>query len=283
MKDKICLITGANSGIGKATAIALAHQGAKIVMACRNKDKAELAKNEIVGKSGNEEVEIMLVNFASQKSVREFATEFKSKHSKLDILVNNAGLIAQSREVTEDGIEISFAVNHLGHFLLTNLLMEELKNAESARIINVSSEAHRLGSIDFNNLNLENGYSNVKSYANSKLANILFTLELSKRLETDGITANSLHPGVVDSNFAGNSSIFWQALMTMAKPFMVSIEKGAETSVYLASSPEAENMNGKYFVRKKEKEPSKAAKNEAVAKKLWEVSEKLVGLNSSAK
>jgi len=182
---------------------------------------------------------------------------------------------------TEEGYELTFAVNHLAPFLLTHLLMEPLKAADQGRIINVSSEGHRIGKLNFDNLMLERDYSNIKSYANSKLANILFTKELNKKIEGTNVTTNALHPGVVDSNFAGNSSIFWQAMMTMAKPFMLSIEKGAQTSIYLASAEELATTTGLYFVRNKVRKPSADANNPEIAKRLWDISLQLTGLASS--
>lgn len=279
MKEKRCLITGANSGIGKATAIQLAQAGAEIIMACRNPLKAEEAKKEIIYRSGNDKVSILLVDFAKQEEIRALAEEFNKKYDSLDILVNNAGLIAEKRMTTKEGYELTFAINHLGYFLLTHLLLDSLKASPNARIVNVASEAHRMGKLDFNDLHLSKDYSNIKAYGNSKLANILFTLELSKQLEGTNITANSLHPGVVNSNFGGNSSMFLKALVVMARPFMVSVEKGAETSMYLASSPEVEQVTGRYFVRKKQKRPSTDANDPVLAKKLWDVSLELTGLS----
>lgn len=281
MKGKIVLITGANSGIGKATAIKLAQMGGKIVMACRNAIKAEDAKKEIIYRSGNDDVEILLADFAKQEEVHALAEEFKQRYDTLDVLVNNAGLIADRRATTTEGYELTFAVNHLAPFLLTHLLMEPLKAAKQGRIINVSSEGHRIGKLNFDNLMLERDYSNMKAYANSKLANILFTKELVNHLKGTNITTNALHPGVVDSNFAGNSSMFWQAMMAMAKPFMISIEKGAETSIYLASSEKVATSTGLYFVRKKAKKPSGDANNPAIAKRLWDISLGFTGLTSS--
>jgi len=278
MKGKRCLITGANSGIGKATAIKLAQMGGHIIMACRNAIKAEEAKKEIIHRSGNQQIEIMLVDFAKQADVHALADQFKSSYSHLDVLVNNAGLIAEKRETTSEGYELTFAVNHLAPFLLTHLLLDQLKAAESARVINVSSEAHRIGKLNFGNLHLERDYTNIKAYANSKLCNILFTNTLAKKLKETNITTNALHPGVVNSNFGGNSSMFWQAMVAMARPFMVSIEKGAETSIYLASAQEVANTTGMYFVRKKKRRPSADAANTQIAQKLWDVSLALTGL-----
>lgn len=278
LKGKYCLITGANSGIGKATAIQLALQGAHIIMACRNPLKAEEAKKEIIYRSGNEQVDILLVDFAKQEEIRALAAAYQSKYPKLDLLVNNAGLIADKRIETAEGYELTFAVNHLGYFLLTNLLIDSLKSADRARVINVSSEAHRIGKLNFDDLHLKNDYSNIKAYSNSKLANILFNLELSSQLEGTGITTNALHPGVVNSNFGGNSSMLWQAMIVMARPFMVSIEKGAETSIYLATSDDVAAVSGRYFVRKKQRKPNSDAMDRVLAKRLWDISLELTGL-----
>ena len=279
MKGKYCLITGANSGIGKATAIKLAQLGGNIIMACRNPIKAEEAKKEIIHRSGNDKVDVILVDFAKQNEIRTLAKQYQDNYPQLDVLINNAGLISDKRIETSEGYELTFAVNHLGYFLLTNLLLDQLKATPNSRIVNVSSEAHRIGKLNFNDLHLAKDYSNIKAYSNSKLANILFTLELANQLKNTTVTTNSLHPGVVNSNFGGNSSMFWQAMVAMARPFMVSIEKGAETSIFLASSDQVNQISGRYFVRKKQRRPSDEANNIEIAKKLWEVSLALTGLN----
>lgn len=281
MKDKICIVTGANSGIGKITALALAKKGATVVLICRNEVKGKIAQEEIMKQSENENIDLLLCDFSSQTQIRKVASAFNNKYSKLDILVNNAGLmLGKERQVSEDGIEMTFAINHLGYFLLTNLLLDSLKNAEKARIVSVSSYAHYFSKPDFDNLQLEKAYKPLKAYAISKLANILFTFELAKKLKDTNITVNCLHPGGVATNFANDSTKFFKFLFKIGKPLLISAEKGAETSIYLATSPEVENITGKYFEKKKVKKPSKFALEEANWEKMWEISEKLCELKS---
>ncbi len=283
MKDKVCLITGANSGIGKITAIELAKKGAKIVMVCRNPQKAEEARKEIIEKSKNDSVDILLADFSSQKQIKAVAEEFKQKYDRLDVLLNNAGFIAGSkRETTEDGYETTFAVNHLGYFMLTNLLIDPLKATPSARVISVSSAAHYFSRLDLDNLQLEKGYSSIKAYALSKLCNILFARELAKRLAGTNITSNCLHPGGVATNFASDSTPFFKFLFSIGKPFLISAEKGAETSIYLSSSPEVANVSGEYFDKKRIKKTSSAASNQENMKQLWELSTEMTHLQGIA-
>lgn len=280
MKDKICIVTGANSGIGKITALALAKKQATVILICRNEKKGKIAQDEIIKQSKNEHIDLLLCDFSSQTQIRKVTKEFKSKYSKLDILVNNAGLmLGKERQVSEDGIEMTFAINHLGYFLLTHLLFDSLQKADKARIVSVSSYAHYFSNPNFDNLQLEQGYTPLKAYAISKLANILFTFELAKRLKDSNITANCLHPGGVATNFANASTKFFKFLFKIGKPFLISAEKGAETSIYLATSPKVENITGKYFEKKKEKKPSKLALEEANWIKMWNISEKLCGIS----
>ncbi len=277
MKGKICLVTGANSGIGKVTALELARAGATVVMVARNKAKGEEALAEVRRASGSNTVELMLADLSSQKSIRSLAEQFKAKYDRLDVLVNNAGAILSNRELSVDGYEMTFALNHLGYFLLTNLLLDRLKAGAPSRVVNVSSAAHRMGHIHFDDLQLERGYSAWKAYGQSKLANVLFTVELARRLEGTGVTANSLHPGFVRSNFNTGTAVN-RLVMKLVSPFAISVEKGAETSVYLATSPEVEGVTGKYFAKKQVARTSAEANDPAVARRLWEVSEKLTGL-----
>jgi NAD(P)-dependent dehydrogenase (short-subunit alcohol dehydrogenase family) len=279
LTGKISIVTGANSGIGKKTAEALAMQGARVVMVCRDRARGEAARSEIKSKSGSDSVELMLCDLSSQKSIREFADEFKRTHDRLDALVNNAGVYIRKRQITSDGIETTFAVNHLAYFLLTHSLLDLLKRSAPARIVNVASAAHTSAKLDFDNLQGEKGYSGVRAYANSKLANILFTYELARQLEGTGVTANCLHPGVVATGI-------FRALPTpieaLIKLFMMTPEKGAETSIYLASSPEVEGATGKYFVKKTETKTSPESYNVDVGKRLWDESARLTNANSQA-
>jgi len=279
MRDAVVVVTGASSGIGKATARALAAKGVRVVLACRNPDKAEAVRRDIVASTGNERVEAMPLDLASFASIRRFAESFARRYDRLNVLVNNAGLMAKKRTVTEDGLETVMGVNHFGTFLLTVSLLGPLKEAGRARIVTVSSEAHRIARIRFDDLQSERGrYRPFQVYAQSKLANILFTYELARRLHGTGVTANCLHPGVVRSSFfrpyAGRME---RLFLAAAGWWMASPEKGAETSVYLASSPEVEGVTGKYFVRCRERRSSAASYDAAAAARLWELSERVTG------
>lgn len=281
MENKIILITGANSGIGKATSTALAEMGAHVVMMSRDPVKGEIAREEVVRISRNNQVDLMQCDLASLQSIRTFAGEFTAKYSHLDVLINNAGIFTSKRMETTDGFEYQFGVNHLGHFLLTSLMLDLLKKSMPSRIINVSSGAHFGGRIDFGDIHLEHKYSAWKSYAQSKLANILFTYELAHRLTGTGVTANCLHPGFVNSRFALNrTSGKPHPLIRLLKPFTIKPSQGAETSVYLAASPEVERISGKYFANRKEKSSSKASYDLQSAEKLWNLSEILTGIQS---
>jgi len=277
MVGKVCMVTGASSGIGKVTALELARMGATVVMVCRNQAKAEPVLAEIRQVTGNSAVELMLADMSSQASIRALASAFKQKHDRLHVLVNNAGAIMFERKLTVDGMESTFATNHLGGFLLTNLLLDELKAAAPARVVGVSSGAHPFGHIDFDDLQGERKWSVWRAYSDSKLANVLFTAELARRLAGRGVTANCLHPGIVRSNIVGNSPLV-RGLIKLFGWIAVTPEQGAETSIYLASSPEVEGISGEYFIRKKVARMSREAADPAVARRLWEVSEKLTGL-----
>ena len=279
MRGKTCMITGANSGIGKVTALELAKMGATVIMVCRDQKRGEAAQNDIKSRSGNQSVDLFIADLSSQSSIRKFAENFSGKYRYLHVLVNNAGLIMGRRTETEDGIETTFAVNHLAYFLLTYLLQDVLKASAPSRIINVSSAAHIRASLDFNDLQNNNGYSGMGVYSQSKLSNIYFTYELAKRLEGTGVTANCLHPGLVATNFGNSGSILFRIAFNLLWPFMINSGKGAETTVYLASSPEVERVSGKYFVKRKEAESSRISYDETIAKRLWKVSEKLTDVN----
>jgi len=276
MKDKVCLVTGANTGIGKVTARSLAESGATVVMVCRDKQKGEAARDEIKQKSGNQQVELMLADLSSQAQIRKLADEFKARYNRLDVLVNNAGVYLPKRTLTEDGLETTFAVNHLAYFLLTNLLLDLLKQSAPSRIVNVSSAAHHYGKVEFDNLQGEREYKGFAAYSNSKLENVLFTRELARRLADTGVTANALHPGAVATNIFRRlpTPIEW-----LIKAFTLSPEKGAETSIYLATSPEIEGISGKYFDKKREARISAIAQDDELARRLWDESVKLTGSN----
>lgn len=275
IQGKICLITGATSGIGKETAKVFAAKGAIVVLPIRDSLKGDILKDEILEQTPDAKIELMHCNLASFDSIRSFVKEFKSKYDKLHLLINNAGIWETKRNLSEDGVEMNFAVNYLAPFLLTHLLLDTIKMSAPARIINVSSEAHRNGKINFTDLESGKSFSSFKSYSQSKLANILFTKKLSQQLKDTGVTVNCLHPGVVSTGlFEKMPGLF----TTVMKPFMLTPTKGAETSIYLATSPEVEKITGEYFVKKKPKKPATVALRQDVANKLWEVSEKYVGL-----
>ncbi len=278
MIGKIVMVTGANSGIGKVTALELARKGATVVMVCRNRSKAEAAQAEIIAQSGNEQVELIIADFAALDSVRRGAAEFLSRHDRLDVLVNNAGLYVDQRTLSHDGYELTFAVNHLAPFLLTNLLLDALRAAAPARVVNVSSGAHMAGHIRFNDLQATRGYIGVRAYSDSKLANILFSNELARRMAGSGVTSNSLHPGAVATNFGADAQGIFRFAFGLMRPFFISPEQGAQTSIYLASSPEVEGISGKYFADQRPQRASNEANNAEVQQKLWEVSSQLVGL-----
>ncbi|HSE38458.1 MAG TPA: SDR family oxidoreductase [Blastocatellia bacterium] len=272
MIGKVCIVTGANTGIGKETALGLASLGATVVMACRDRERAEAAQREIKQKSGSQRVELMLCDFSSQNSIRQFAQSFKQQHERLDVLVNNAGVVLRVRSMTEDGLESTFAINHLGYFLATNLLLDVLKKSAPSRIVNVSSTAHKFGKLDINGWPTGRDYSAFGAYANSKLANVLFTYELARRLKGTGVTVNCLHPGGVGTNLYRGLPKFLQALIKLVT---ISPERGARTSIFLATSPQVEGVTGKYFVRSRQQESSEASRNEEAARILWEVSAEL--------
>jgi NAD(P)-dependent dehydrogenase (short-subunit alcohol dehydrogenase family) len=279
MSEKVCLITGATSGIGKATAMELVKMGASVVMVGRDRGRGEAALAEIKEKSANASVDLMLADLSSQQEIHRLAGEFKEAYPRLDVLINNAGLFRSKRITTADGLETTFAVNHLAYFLLTKLLLDVLKASAPSRIVNVSSGDHNNGAIDFDDLQGEKGYKGAKAYSQSKLADVLFTYELARRLEGTGITANCLHPGAgVRTNFGSGVSGVFGLIVRALRPFMISPEKGAETSIYLASSPEVEGLSGRYFVKKAEARSSDVSYDESRARRLWEVSAELTNL-----
>ncbi|MBI4460641.1 MAG: SDR family oxidoreductase [Acidobacteria bacterium] len=280
MKNRICMVTGATNGIGRVTAEELARLGATVIVVGRNRGKAEATVAAIRQTTGNSSVEMMVADFASLEEVRRLAQQFRSHYDRLHVLVNNAGIWATQREASKEGLELTFAVNHLAPFLLTNLLLDVLQASAPARIVNVSSRAHGSGRIDFADLQSENHYSGWACYANSKLANVLFTNELARRLQGMRVTANSLHPGVVATGLFDGHKGFTGFLGRLAKPFLLTSVKGARTCIYLAAAPEVEGVSGRYFVNCREAPISPAAQDEQTAKRLWEVSEKLTGLAS---
>jgi NAD(P)-dependent dehydrogenase (short-subunit alcohol dehydrogenase family) len=276
MNGKICMITGANSGIGKATTLGLAEMDATVVMVCRNQKWGEDAKNDILEKTGNQSIDLLIADLSSQKTIRQLVVEFKRKYKQLHVLINNAGVLLQNRSVTEDdGIETTFAVNYLAPFLLTHILLDTIKASAPARIINVSSATHTWSHLNLDDLQNENRYEAWTAYSQSKLALMLFTYELAKRLKNTNVTVNCLHPGVIDTNIG---SIAHVEHPISSKSFN-KLRRGAETSIYLATSPDVENVTGKYFIRKKIAKSSTESYEEVIAQKLWQVSEKLTKLD----
>ena len=280
LSSKVALVTGATAGIGLETAGGIAKTGATVVIVGRDRAKSERVVNELRAATRNEKIEFIVADLFSLRAIRELAENFKSKYSRLDILVNNAGAIFDKRETTVDGFEKTFALNHLSYFLLTNLLIDIIKQSHSSRIVSVSSVAHTFaGKIDFDDLQFERKrFSGMNAYAQSKLMNVLFTYELARRLAGANVAANCLHPGGVASNFADNTSGILKAAAWLFKnTFAITPARGAETSVYLATSPEVENVTGKYFDNRREKESSKISYDVETQQRLWETSENLVG------
>jgi len=286
MQGRVCLITGASNGIGKAAAIALARKGASLVLLCRDRDRGETAMAEISLRAGSDDLDLLVADLSSQRQIRGAAAAFLESGRPLHVLLNNAGAVNMERTLTEDGIETTFAVNHLGYFLLTRLLLDRLRESAPARIVNVSSELHRRsyggGRILYDDLNGERLYGGYRAYGQSKLANILFTRELARRLEGSGVTANALHPGVVATGFGRNIRSGWVPwLKALYRPFSRDAAKGADTAVWLAATPEIEGVTGKFFKDRKLRTPAAQALDDEDAARLWAVSEALTGLSAS--
>jgi len=284
MNGKICLVTGASSGIGKATALGLAKLGATVVMVCRDAARGDAALSKIKRKSGSRSVDLLLADLSSQEAIRRLASEYKSKYQQLHVLINNAGVYYTKRHVTVDGLEAMFAVNYLARFLLTHLLLDIIKQSVPARIINVAGAYHAKGKIDFDDLQGEKDFEGQRANHQSKLADVLFTYELARRLEGTGVTVNCLHPGMVATDLIDKDKdfpVFFKYLYKLSRPLMKSPAKGAETSIYLASSPEVEGITGQYFVNKKIAQSSPESHDPQLAQRLWEVSEKLANLQLS--
>jgi len=272
MQDKLCLVTGATLGIGRESALGLARMGAHIVIAGRDEARTRETAAAIAAQSGNAQVDFLVADLSSQAEVRRLAREFRDRYPRLDVLLHNAGAIFTKRETTVDGFERTWALNHLAEFLLTQLLLDRLEFSAPARIVNVASRAHMSGTIDFDNLQGERKFSAIGAYSRSKLANILFTYALARRLAGKGVTANCLHPGVVGTGFGQNTPGFLKTALGLAKPFLITPEIGAATSIYLASSPDVADVSGKYFAKCAAVASSKLSGDVALQEKLWEVS-----------
>ncbi len=287
MKGKICIVTGSNSGIGKETALSLVKMGAHVVMVVRNQERGEKARLEIIKQTGNNSVDLMICDLSSMDSIRRFAQKFKGKYDRLDVLVNNAGAMFNKREVTPEGFERTLAVNYLGPFLLTHELLDLLKSSAPSRIINVSSGLAKDGKVDVDDLQSEKNYAGTKAYArvrapvyaNTKLMLMMFTYELARRLRDTGVTANVLMPGFVATNLGKNSGSLSSSIMfKMVRTMQVSASKGAETSVYLASSADVKDETGKCFTKKKEVMTCPASYDEKLQRGLWNKTESKLGL-----
>ena len=275
MKDRVCLVTGANSGIGRATALGLARMGANVVMVCRSESSGETARAQIVAESGNATVDLMIADLSLQRSIRRLADAFLEEYGHLHVLVNNAGLLLRRRTLTPDGLETTFALNHLSYFLLTNLLLDVLKASAPARIVNVTAGVPLMGTISFDDLQGEKRYGGIRAYSQSKLANVLFTYELARRLRGTGVTVNCLFPGVVRTSLSRDYGRLLGLVLKAGSLLMRSPARGAQTSIYLASSPEVEGVTGRFFANKKEARSSRESYDETAARRLWDVSEEL--------
>jgi len=278
MTGRVCVVTGANRGIGRATAERLAELGATLVLVCRRLEEGESVAREIASAHGGRPAMVVPADLSSQRSVREAAELIRAAHAHVHVLVNNAGLIPKQRETTVDGLEMQFAVNHLAYFLLTNLLLDRLVDGAPSRVVNVSSGAHQGGRLDFSDLQSERRYDPVRVYGRTKLANVLFTYELARRLGTTGVTANCLHPGVAATKLMADYMNVPLVGGAIARTFGGSAEKGAETSVYLAASRDVEGVTGRYFVGQRETRSSPASYDVALQQRLWEESARLTAL-----
>ena len=284
MVGNTVVITGGNAGVGKETAAGLARAGANVVITARDRARGVAALTEVRERSGNDSVELMSLDLASLASIRSFADELLARRDRLDVLVNNAGLVSRNRTETQDGFETTFGVNHLGHFLLTSLLLDRLRASAPSRVVIVASHAHKQArrGLDFDDLQSERKYAPMAAYAKSKLANIYFARELARRLEGTGVTANSLHPGFVASRFGrdGDGGRLGDIVMALARPIAISPEKGARTSIWLASAPSLAGATGEYFYKCAPSTPSAVARDDEAARRLWAVSEELLATSS---
>lgn len=277
LADKVAVVTGANTGIGKETARELARMGASVALVCRRQSTGETARQEIISDTANDDVALYTADFGSLAQIRAVAGKLKAAYPAIHILVNNAGIIYPQRQVSEEGFELTLAVNHLAHFLLTNLLMENLRSSGGARIVNVSSSAHKSGTIDRSDLMLTKDYSMTRAYSQAKLANVLFTRELARRLDGTGITANALMPGVIASDFGRDFKGVVKVLFRFVRLFLMKPPKGARTSVFLAASPDVEGITGEYFAKERIASSSPVSRDMELAEWLWQESERLTG------
>jgi NAD(P)-dependent dehydrogenase (short-subunit alcohol dehydrogenase family) len=276
MQGKTVIVTGATNGIGLISARELAGMGARVVVISRNQQKCVTVAEQIKTQTGNSQVEYIAADLSTRAGVQQAAHEFKKQHTRLDVLLNNAGAVFMSRQLSKDGIELTFALNHLNYFHLTILLLDVLKASDSARIVNVSSDAHRGAKLVFDDLQSEKNYNGMTVYSRSKLANLLFTYELARKLDGARVTANALHPGFVSTGFGKNNGKLMKIVLGLLSPIQRSPEEGAQTSVYLASSPEVQKITGKYFADCKPLESDPASYERSAAEKLWQMSLEMI-------
>ncbi len=280
LTGKTAMVTGASSGIGRITARELARRGAAVFLVCRDPGRGEETAAAIRAESPGATVHLLLADLAVQAEIRRLAAAFLATGAPLHLLVNNAGVVNLRHSLTADGIETVFAVNHLAYFLLTLLLLERLKATAPARIVNVASEAHKLSGIDFDDLGGERRYRAMRIYGQSKLANLLFTRELARRLEGTGVTVNAVHPGAVATGLGKNNGAWAQRLIGLLRPFFRTPEQGAATSLHVATSPAVAGVSGKYFRAGREARPARTALDDAVARRLWQVSAAMTGVDA---
>jgi NAD(P)-dependent dehydrogenase (short-subunit alcohol dehydrogenase family) len=278
MEGKTCLVTGATNGIGLVTAQELARMGAVVTLVSRRLERCQAAAERIRQETGNPRVDFIPADLSSRAEIRRAAQDFLERHTRLDVLVNNAGGFFMRRAESPDGLEMTFALNHLGYFLLTSLLLDTIQASTPARIVNVSSDAHRGGRIAFDDLQSRRSYAGFRVYSQSKLMNVLFTYELSRRLEGSGVTTNALHPGFVATGFAKNNGFLFRLFMPLAQLGALSPEEGARTAIYLASSPQVEGVSGKYFTQERAVASSPESYDEQSARRLWDASIELAQL-----
>lgn len=268
MDGRVCMVTGANSGIGFATAKMLAANGAHVVLVCRNADKGRAAQSEITRSTGSARVDLLLADLSRMTAVRDLAEDYQQRFDRLDVLIHNAGVMKRRREVTAEGFEIQFAVHHLAPFLLTHRLLDVMRRNPGGRVISVTSKLHSYGRLDFDDLQSERRYNMLRAYGTSKLANIMFTYQMAERLQGQGVTVNCLHPGVIGTNL--------EVYPRLVRPFMKRPETGADTPVYLACSKEVAEVNGKYFMDRKPRKSSRESYDRAKQQRLWETTESLL-------
>ena len=274
MDNKLAIVTGANSGMGMATVEALSDEGAKVIMLCRSEKRGKEALQKL-SENKKRQIELMLCDLGDYDSIHSFVSQVKEKYKKLDVLVNNAGFISLDRQVTKEGLERQFGINHIGHFLLTTELVDIMDRG--SRVVNVASGAHKTGKIHFDDINLTKGYNVIKGYSQSKLANVLFTRELARRLKDKGITVNCCHPGAVATNIGiDRDTGFGKTITSLLKPFFQTPAEGARTAIFLATDESVNNITGEYFYRCKIANSSRRSKDMELAKRLYEFSEQLV-------